>query len=342
MIISEQQLGGEKAIIMENAFYRATFVPARAMWPLWYYYKPTGHEVFLKKEVAAAYQGDDGLVLCLPWVGDTLRRVANKGLLKTAPWEISMRQRGEEAVAAGRKQIEYPDLTTGKTNRLAFFITTTGQAESSQLQMKYEIENTGNEPAKFMFIGHARIAMGGSYDEGDYVYAPGPKCWVGDFKWPALEKQGIKPYQWTTWPIEGVIDFVPKPKTERKGEFVYAFVPSSWAVVGDNKSKEFTLFYCSPITIGSRIQTAPYYCILHRDGDYLLELSITPELDAKNWDKPWATSSLKPGEKASFTVYMTVGQNLGKDEIKHIQNVTPQSIEIEDKSGESKTILLTP
>lgn len=342
MKISEQQLDGEKAIVMENSIYRATFVPARAMWPLWYFYKPTDHEVFVKKETAAgAYKSDDGMVLCMPWVGDSLKRVATKGLLKTAPWETHIEQQPGKAMAVGRKAIEYSDLTTSKTNCLLFTITASGQAQHSQIKLDYLIENIGRETAKFMLVSHARIAIGGSYDEGDYVYAPGPKCWVGDFKWPALDKQGVKPYQWTAWPIEGAVDFAPKPKSECKGEFVYAFVPSSWAVVGDNKSKEYTLFYCSPVSIGSQTQATPYYCILRRDGDYLLELGLTPELDAKYWERPEATASLKPGEKASFTLHITVGQNLGKDDVLRIKNVTHKSIELEDKSG-PKTISLTP
>lgn len=341
--IFEQQLDGEKAIIMENAFYRATFVPARAMWPLWYYYKPTGHEVFLKREKTAdAYGANDGLVVCLPWMGDTLRHLPDKGLLKTAPWETSIERKPGQAVAVGRKQIEYPDLTTGRTNRLAFNISVAGQAEHSQLKMEYQIENIGQETAKFIFVGHARVAIGGSYDEGDYVYVPGKKCWVGDFKWPVLEKQGVKPYQWTSWPIEGVVDFAFKPEAERKGKYIYAFVPSSWAVVGNNKSREFAFFCCSPITIGSRIQATPYYCIVHRDADYLLELSLTPELDARNWDKPGAVSSLEPGEKAAFTMYMTIGQNLAKDDILRIRKATQKFIKIRSKSGMSKTLLLAP
>lgn len=340
--VSEQQLDGEKAFVMENALYRATFVPERAMWPLWYYYKPTGHEVFLKKEASAAYKGDDGLVLCLPWVGDTLGRVANKGLLKTAPWETAVQRGNDGASIAGRKQIEYPDPATGKTNRLAFKVSVTGSVKHSQLKMDYEIENIGRETARFMFIGHARLALGGSYDQGDYVYAPGPKCWVGNFKWPALEKQGIKPYQWTAWPIKGAIDFVPRPQAECKGEYLYAFVPSAWAVVGDDKSKEFAFFYSSPITIGKETRSTPYYCILRRDGDYLLELSVTPELDAKNWAEPWATASLNPGEKAGFTVYLAVGQGLGREDAPRIQNAAPQSIQLTDKSGKLRTISLTP
>ena len=55
------------------------------------------------------------------------------------------------------------------------------------------------------------------------------------------------------------------------------------------------------------------------------------EIDARNWDEPWATVALDPGEKANFTIYMTPGQGLVKADIERATEVTPDRLVIGGK-----------
>ncbi|MDD5678544.1 MAG: hypothetical protein PHW60_11215 [Kiritimatiellae bacterium] len=331
-------------MIMENAYFQSIMVPGKAMLPATYLNKSTGHDVFLRRaKLEESFLSLDGLYDCLPWVGDSKKRGATKGLLRTATWQIKTENTGDKATARFSTDISYTDFTTGKTNRLAFAKTITGSSKHAQLRMDYEIENTGLENAKFIFVGHARVAAGGTYDRGDYVYVPGTNCWVMDFKWPALEKLGAKPYSWARWPVEGVIDFTPKEGPEKKGEYIYAFVPASWAVVGDEKSKEYAVFHCSSVRLGKTVLPEPYWCILHRDGDYILELSLSRDLDAANWDKAWATVALAPGETAHFTVCMTLGQGLVKADFEKVTEAAAERLVFSGASGQTNSVLrLTP
>jgi len=332
--VREETMSGERAVILENSFFKSVIIPGKAMFPATYFYKPSGHDVFFRREtMEQSFLSLDGFFDCLPWVGDSRKRGASKGLLKTAAWQTDARVDGGVATLAFRTVISYPDFTTGRTTELAFAKTMVASEKHAQLRMDYEIENKGRDKARFIMVGHARVAAGGKYDRGDYIYAPGTNCWVTEFKWPALDKLGVKPYSWTPWPIEGVVDFAPKEGPEKKGDSVYAFVPASWSVIGDEKSREYVLFHYSPVQLGKAIMRQPFACILHRDNDYLLEISLSRDIDAKNWDEPWATASLAPGEKAQFTVYMTPGQGLVKADFEKVTQVTPDRLVIGGASG---------
>ena len=330
--LKEELVGGERTVVMENACFQSTMIPGKAMLPATYLYKPTGHDVFLRRaRLEQSFESLDGLYDCLPWVGDAKKRGASKGLLRTATWEVATQVVDGAATARFATEIAYPDFTTGKTNRLAFAKTISGSRGRAQLRMDYEVENVGREAAKFILVGHGRVAAGGTYSRGDYVYVRGTNCWLAEFKWPALEKAGAKPYSWAAWPVEGVMDFAPKSGAEAKGEYVYAFVPASWAAVGDEEGREYTIFQCSPIRLGQAVLPMPYWCVLHRDGDYILELSLSRNLDAGNWDESWATVTLEPGAKATFTVHMTPGQGLGKADFEKVTEISPARLVVEGK-----------
>lgn len=338
--LKEEAISGERAIIMENSFFKSIIIPDKAMFPATYLYKPTGHHVFLQRAtVEESYANLDGLYDCLPWVGDSKKRGETKGLLKTAVWQVETGIEGDKATARFNTDITYADLTTGKTNRLAFVKAITGSGSHAQLRMDYEVENIGVENAKFILVGHTRIAAGGTYDSGDYVYVPGTNCWITEFKWPALDVPGVKPYSWAHWPVEGVIDFAPKVGADKKGEYIHAFVPAPWAVVGDGKSSEYTVFNCSPVRIGKTMLPQPYWCILHRDNDYILELSMSRDIDAKNWDESWATVALAPGEKLLFTLSMTPGHGLLKADFEKVIEASPAQLIISGSTGQTNRVV---
>lgn len=330
--VKEESISGERALIVENAYFKSIIIPGKAMFPATYLYKPSGNDVFLRREnIEQSFSALDGLYECLPWVGDSKKRGESKGYLKSAVWKTSTSVDAGIATLKFSTEISYPDFTTGKTTQLAFAKTIMASSKHAQLRMDYEIENKGGDKARFMMVAHARVAAGGKYDTGDYIYAPGAKAWVADFQWPALDKLGAKPYSWTAWPIEGVGDFTLKVGADKKGDYIYAYVPASWTVLGDEKSREYVLFYYSPINLGKTVQPQPYACILHREHDYLLEIGLSHEIDARNWDEPWATVSLDTGEKANFTIYMTPGQGLGKADFERATEVTPDRLVIGGK-----------
>ena len=344
IVLTEEMTNGEHAVIMENAYYRCVMIPGKAMLPAIYLYKPTNHDVFLRRsDIKESFANLDGFYDCLPWVSDRMKRGASKGLLRTAIWQTRVAVAGDCASAVFATEIAYPDFGTGQTSRLAFVKTLIGSNRHAQLRMDYEVENRGQSKARFILVGHARVAGGGTYDSGDYVYVPGTNCWLGEFKWLALAKKGVIPYSWTSWPMEDIVDFVPRDGSERKGDYVYAFVPASWAVVGDEKSKEYTVFQCSPVRLGKTVIPVPYWCVLHRDGDYLLELCLSRNLDAGNWNEPWATVGLEPGEKATFTIWMTPGQGFTKVDFESVTEATPDRLVISGTPGESPGLIrLTP
>jgi len=311
--LREEWIRGERAVIMENSLYQTMMIPGKAMLPVTYFYKPTGHDLFLRRaKIEQSFEYLDGWYDCLPWVGDSQSRVANKGLLRTATWAVKSEVADHQAKVRFSTEISYPDPVTDRPNQLSFVKTIVGSSWDSQLRMDYNVQNIGHDRAKFILVGHGRVVAAGGYGHGNYVYVPGNKCWILKHEWPALNALGVKSCSWTSWPVEGVVDFVPKKGVERKGEYVYAFVPGAWAVVGDEKSQEYTIYQCSPIQLGKTVLPMPFWCVLHRDDDYLLELSLSRALGVDHWDEPWATVALDPGESAQFSVSMTPGQGLTK------------------------------
>lgn len=352
----------EKIIVLENSYYRAILVPEKAMLPLRFFCKATSHEVLVwRDDLKKSFASQDGIMDCFPWVDG----VPAKGLLRTVPWQKTLKEQGgqppfkvmgdvepwrktlkeqsDQASFIGTATVEYPDPVSGQIALVTVTKTITGYSHSPQLKMDYELVNTGKHPAKFILVAHARLAAGGTYDDGDYVYAPGTNCWVGDFKWPGLEQKGIKPYSWMDWPAADIMNFKELKPAEKKGHYVYVFVPASWAAVGNTLTREFILFQSSPITIGATVQKTPFFCILHRDNDYLLEAGVTRALNVKQWAEPWATATLNPGEKLSWTLSMTAAQGLDQQGVMNITQVLADRLLLKSEgAGSEKIFFLAP
>ena len=107
--VKEESISGERALIVENAYFKSIIIPGKAMFPATYLYKPSGNDVFLRREnIEQSFSALDGLYECLPWVGDSKKRGESKGYLKSAVWKTST------SVDAGiatlfSTEISYPD-----------------------------------------------------------------------------------------------------------------------------------------------------------------------------------------------------------------------------------------
>lgn len=327
--IREGMEGDRKVYHMENKFYHAVFLPDQAMFPLSYYYKPGKTDVLVRKpDIEASVESGDGVQLCMPWVGDSLRRVPSKGLLREAEWETAVSSEPGKARLTATTSIEYEDPVTGVPARLDFSVTVTGRADSSRLQSDFSVFNTGANPANLMFVAHARLAPDGDYRDGDYIFTPATKCWVSDFKWPALSDGGVTPQSWTEWPVPGMDEFRTKKPEDQHGNFAYAFIPTSWVLVGNDVSGHFVLFQASPIRVGEQVMQYPYYCILMRDRSYLVEVGVSRELNAKYWEEPGAVVTLLPGTKLLYTLHMAAGRNMARADAQRIVAVKPDHIVI--------------
>ncbi len=339
--LTESEEAGVKLYRMENGYYDAVFAPAQAMFPLYFKYKPTGKDILVRKpDPAASFRSRDGIQLCLPCVGGIPDRLASKGYLNTAAWTTTAAVKDRRATLVSRAGIDYNDPVSGAPARLEVSVTVIGAERSSRLQTDYEIKNTGEHPARLMFIAHARLAPEGSYQAGDYIWAPAERCWISDFKWPALSDSGIVPHSWTAWPVPGMDTFAPKAPEEKRGDFAYAFIPANWLLVGNDRTENFVVFQSSGIKIGKRFQPSPYFCVLRRDGDYLVEIGVTRELDARYWENPGATVTLASGETLAYSLHMAAGQGLSRDLAQRILAVRPDRIVCQPEKGAAKFIYL--
>ncbi len=327
--ITEQTIEGEQAVVMENQFYKTILLPRRAMLPLTFLYKPTGKELFARRaDLPTGIKREDGMILCLPWVGDSLKKGPSKGLLRTAQWTVQTQQEQNRALLEGWTEIAYNDPVSSQPTALRFEITVTGTDFSPALASAYRIINTGSTEARFIFAAHPRMTAGGDYQDGDYVFIPGDKCWIGDFKWTALAEQNIQPNSWVKWPMDDLIRFTPKTGEQAQGEFAYAFVPASWAAIGNNHSKEFIVFHAGKIKIGTETQATPYFCLLHRDKDYLLETSLSRALGTANWSEPWSAINLPAGQEAAFSLTFIPGTGLDEKDFRNVMEATPEHLMI--------------
>lgn len=340
--IQEQTIEGEQAVVLENAYYKAILLPQRATLPLTFFYKPGGKDLLVRrKTIQDGIASRDGLMDCLPWVGDSSRKQQDKGLLHTAQWQVRCEQKADEAVFTGQTEIHYRDPANDQPADLRFSKTIAGSSRHAQLRMDYEVSNIGKTEARLMLVAHPRITAGGAYRKGDYVFVPGTNCWIGQFQWFSLAKEGARPFSWISWPREDIINYEPKTGAQAKGDYVYAFVPANWAVIGNDASKEFILFQCSPLKVGTKTQDMPFFCVLHRDGDYLLEMCVSRELDAANWSQPGATLSLKPGEKLAFTLTLTPGRGLDQKKIRSITRIDHDQVVLKsDPQGDERIFKL--
>ncbi len=316
---------------IENASYHAVFVPERAMFPLYYNFKPTGKDILVRKaEVATSLRSRDGIQLCLPCVGGIKDRLATKGYLDTAVWDTQLTSDGKSAVLTARTTIDYADPLTDVPARLSMDITCTGAAAHARLSTLYQIKNIGEHPARLMFFAHARLAPEGEYKSGDYIHTPSTRCWISDFNLPVLSDAGVQPHSWIDWPVPGMDTFEPKDPAEQLRHQAYAFIPANWTVIGNDHTGNFIAFHTSEIKLGATTLPEPYFCILRRDTDYLLEIGVSRELDARYWDLPGATVLLAPGEVLSYTMHFAGGRGLKRADAQGISEVTPERITFAD------------
>lgn len=338
--ISETAEAEVRLFHIENDLYHAVFLPGHAMFPLYYTYKPSGKDVLVRKaDVAKSIRSRDGIQLCLPWVGVSKRSQQSKGLLRGADWEISTVSEPARVVLNAETTINYEDPVSFIPAKLDFSIQVTGVAGSSRIKMDYEIFNTGTNQANFMFVAHGRLAPDGEYKHGDYIFAPSEKCWISDFQWPVLSNAGVTPQSWTKWPVPGMDEFTVKPPEEKHRDFAYAFVPAPWLITGNNDSKNFVFFHSSPINIGKKVQEHPFFCVLRRDDDYLVEIGVSRELTVKYWENAGAVVTLAPEEKLSFTIHMAAGSGLTKADAALITDAQPDRIVFESEKNGKKTII---
>jgi hypothetical protein len=339
--LTESEEDGVKLYRMENGYYDAIFVPAQAMFPLYFKNKQTGKDILVRKaDLASSFRSRDGIQLCLPCVGGIPDRLASKGYLNTTTWETTTSVKKDQATLTSLATIDYNDPVSGTPTRLAITVTVIGTARSSRLQTDFTIKNIGAQPARFMFVAHARLAPEGAYKEGDYIWAPAERCWISDFQWPALANAGVPPHSWTAWPVPGMDTFAPKAPEEKRGDFAYAFIPVNWLVVGNDHTENFVVFQSSRIKIGNRFRSSPYFCVLRRDGDYLVEVGVSQELDARYWENPGAVAVLEPDESLAYSLHMAAGQGLTHSETRNILAVRPDRIVCQPEKGAAKTIRL--
>jgi hypothetical protein len=340
--LTESEEDGVKLYRMENDYYDTTFVPAQAMFPLYFKYKPTGNDILVRRaDLATSFRYRDGIQLCLPCVGGVPDRLAYKGYLDSTDWETTTSIKDGQGILTSRATIDYNDPVSGTPARLTITVTVIGTERSRRLQMDFMIKNIGAQSARFMFFAHANVAPEGIYKEGDYIYTPAKRCWISEFQWPALANAGVTPHSWTAWPVPGVDTFAPKTPEEKRGDYAYAFIPANWLVVGNEHTENFVVFQSSEIKIGNRFQPSPYYCVLRRDHDYLVEVGVSHELAAKYWEIPGAVTVLEPDETLAYSLHMAAGQGLSRSEARNIISVQPDRVVCQpEKGGAAKVIRL--
>ena len=119
--IEARPADGEASLILENRFIQAILLPQRAAVPLTLTYKPTGQELFVRAaDLKQGVARQHGNLLCLPWVGDTLKKGPAKGYLRTAEWRVSLEQDGERAACRAEADIAYRDPVTDHPASLRF------------------------------------------------------------------------------------------------------------------------------------------------------------------------------------------------------------------------------
>ena len=80
--------------------------------------------------------------------------------------------------------------------------------------------------------------------------------------------------------------------------------------------------------------------MLRRDGDYLVEVGVSQELDARYWENPGAVAVLEPDESLAYSLHMAAGQGLTHSETRNILAVRPDRIVCQPEKGAAKTIRL--
>ncbi|NLB54502.1 MAG: hypothetical protein GX811_01815 [Lentisphaerae bacterium] len=340
--IRETTEDGEKLVHMENNFYEAIFVPEKAIFPLTYKFKASDKDMLVRlPTIAEGIARGDGIQLCMPWVGDSKRRVQSNGLLRSADWTIATSSDDNTATLTAKTSITYNDPVSSNPATLNFSILIKGTAKDSGVVMEYNIVNSGESAANLMFVAHSRPAPESEYKDGDYLATNGDKCWVGDYKWESLTAAEVKPHSCTKWPIKGADEFFHVKQEDKKGEYVYAFIPADWMIVGNGTTRNFLLYHASPFKISNKEETAKqFFCILKREHDYLVEVGLSQELDAAYWEEPGAVVKLHPAASLDFSLTIAGGNGLNKADASAITSIKDGKINFKDAEGKEKCISL--
>jgi len=339
--IQKAEQNGEKVVVIENSYYRTVLAPTIARMPLSYYYKLTGNEEFIHpekkiKKDRGRFRYFGGVIDSIPSVSG-IEKWDRKGYLWRVPWQNKIERRGKWTRYMGQTDFNYKDPVSNEEYKLKFTKVITGYEGTSCLRMDYRIENIGDNQAKFLFSAHSRTGIGGSWNTGDYFWAPGEKCRFYDSDDPRYKdtKEGT----WLPWPLKEVTDFtLQKPSKFRD---IFIFLPSNWCVVGDNNTKEALFFVSSPIKIGKRkdIMKMGVYVTCK---SYVVEPCLTYYIDYKDWEKSNATVNLDSGEVCSFTLYMVAYHSITKEQVKKLEKVDFNYLLLEPpilRKGGNKDIL---
>lgn len=315
--VSEARRDGWRTVVLENGLYRTVLVPELARFPLSYTFKATGHELFAQPvsldRPPDGFQSYGGCVDSLPWVSGRAqgKRLPKKGYLHKADWLCETGRNSTSAWFQGEAVIEYPDPLDGRVSRLRYTKRVTGFAGCSVLRMDHAIENVGDDVARFTFCNHARTAIGGR-DRGDYVYAPGSRCFLYYMNDDVLAARGLKPPCWAPWPLRRVVEFDPGEAAHN----AFVFVPANWCAAGDDRSGVVLFFIAGPVNHAGRPAEMKMGLYM-TNAQYLLEPSLTCSIvgSAEEWSVRGATVSLEPGQRSSFVVYLAVYQGITREAV---------------------------
>jgi len=339
--IQEEKQDGEPVVVIENNYYRTVLAPTIARMPLSYYFKLTEHEQFIHpeekiKKDRASFHYFGGIIDSIPSVSG-IEDWDRKGYLWRVPWKSKIGKGRGWVKYTGEAVFNYKDPVSNEEYKLKFTKIITGYEGTSCLRMDYRIENIGDNQAKFMFSAHSRTGIGGSWNTGDYFWAPGEKCrfYYSD-NYPAYKdtKEGA----WLPWPLKEATDFVLK---EDKHQDIFVFLPSNWCVVGDNNTKETLFFVSSPIKIGKRKDMMKMGIFMATDG-YVVEPCLTYYIGYQDWKKPEATIGLNSGEVCAFTLYMTAYKGVTKEQVQNLKGANSNCLLLEPpllRRKENKDIL---
>lgn len=328
--IREGEKEGKKIVEIENDLYLMTIAPEIARLPLSYFFKPTGHEEFIHPAGLGTpnegFQYYGGIIDSIPWVSGTVgnERLPEKGYLYSSRWQWKTGKEKDYVFFDGETQFDYQDPVTREKMALLFKKRITGYADSSRVRMDYLIKNIGDTEARFTFSAHSRIGVGGSWDEGDYFFAPGETCLVYEMRnLPELTKEGIKAGCWARWPLKQATEFMPQKEFRE----IFAYVPSNWCVAGDEKYKESVFFVSGPVSYPGRTDVMKMGIFMTNTG-YVVEPCLTYSIEGNpdKWEIPGATIVLKPAKECEFTMNLVAYKDISKQCISSAYAVYPECL----------------
>ena len=315
--LSKSERDGQPIYVIENKYVRSEIAYTRARSPLSYFDKITQVEQLRQLAPLNGNHGKHtshgGVAEAVPWTGGS----PYMGYLWTQPWQMTARTYDDHVVLTGEITFPYADPVTGRLAELRFQKTMTAYEGSTRLKMDYRIENVGDGPARFQHCVHGSPCVGGTCDDGDYFFAPGDRSWI---VWSSiLPHLKIPDQSWHSWPIQEAVDFAP---SDAEGG-LQLFVPASWGVMGDDKTKEVMAMVSSPVMVGDR--EIPMYMGYTRGGEnYYLEPSQTKHISNHDdrWEREGYSVDLDRGETCVFTVDMAMFHGVSKSQVTSVHSMT--------------------